>query len=257
MARKKKHEEHENLERWLVSYADFITLLFAFFTVMYATSQQDAAKYKQAAEAISRSFLSSGGIFPLKGSPMTPFEKPPDKGSRVPPAEEKGKFSKEEEAAMSRMKEKLEGLYTQASGLTPGTGDIEIFKFENGYKIRIGEELLYRPGSDRLKRENVGFLLGLGKQLARAGFPIQVEGHADSRELASGRSTWDLSLSRSHNVVRFLVEGAAFPKSKISIVGFGDTHPISDNSSPEGRAKNRRVEIAVLTGGEPITDQAW
>ncbi len=82
MARRKKHAaEHENLERWLVSYADFITLLFAFFTVLYAISQQDKAKYQKAVDNIQRSFLSAGGIFPLKGSPFTPFERPPGKGS--------------------------------------------------------------------------------------------------------------------------------------------------------------------------------
>ena len=96
MGRKKKHgEEHENLERWLVSYADFITLLFAFFTVMYALSLQDKSKYKTAVENIQRSFLNGGGILPLRGSPFTPFEKAPDQGSQTPPdVTEDGKFSR-------------------------------------------------------------------------------------------------------------------------------------------------------------------
>src|ERR1041385_3985800 len=97
--RKKKHDdEHVNLERWLVSYADFITLLFAFFTVMYALSLTDKAKYKAAVKNIQRSFLSGGGVFPLRGSPFSAFEKPPDRGSAVPPeASELGKYSKQEE----------------------------------------------------------------------------------------------------------------------------------------------------------------
>jgi flagellar motor protein MotB len=100
--RKKHHEEHENLERWLVSYADFITLLFAFFTVLYAISQKDKKTYQKTVENIQRAFLSAGGIFPLKGSPFTPFEKPQDTGSVVPPSPtEPGNQSKNETGAPS------------------------------------------------------------------------------------------------------------------------------------------------------------
>src|SRR3954462_7775106 len=97
---KKPPEEHENLERWLISYAVFITLLFAFFTVLYALSQTDKAKYQKAVENIQRSFLSAGGIFPLKGTPFQPFEKPPNRGSQVPPnPQDTGGHSKNNEGA--------------------------------------------------------------------------------------------------------------------------------------------------------------
>src|SRR6188508_1403296 len=81
MAKREHHEEHENHERWLVSYADFITLLFAFFTVLYALSQQDKTKYKDAVENIQRAFTQSGGVFSVRRVPFSPFEKTPDKGN--------------------------------------------------------------------------------------------------------------------------------------------------------------------------------
>lgn len=257
MARKHKHEEEEKLERWLVSYADFITLLFAFFTVMYAISQSDKAKYKQVAESISRSFLSSGGIFPLKGSPFTPFDKPPDKGSSVPPSpREMGHYSKNDMEKLGKIKEQIVTLLEKNTGIRGGSQEVEVFPTEMGFKIRLGESLIFKPGSDKLKREKIPFLFEVGKSLARAGLAIQIEGHTDDREPASGGSL-QLSASRAHNLVKFFIEASEYPKSKISLSGFGDTAPISDNATPEGRSRNRRVEISVLSGSQSINELPW
>ncbi|NDD04157.1 MAG: hypothetical protein EB078_04575 [Proteobacteria bacterium] len=152
MGKKKHHEEHENLERWLVSYADFITLLFAFFTILYALGQTDKSKYKQAVESIQKSFTTSGGIFPLKGNPFTPFDKPADTGSKVPPsAKENGKFSKDEEAMMQRIAEQVRGIFERATGVQSGQDDVEILKTAIGFKIRLGEAMLFAPRSAKLK----------------------------------------------------------------------------------------------------------
>jgi len=258
MAKKHKHEEHENHERWLVSYADFITLLFAFFTVLYALSQSDKAKYQQAAESIQRSFLSAGGVFPLKGTPLTPFQKPPDKGSATPPApNDAGKHSKTDDEAVAKMAENVKGLFEESTGLSLKHGDIDVYRTEEGFKIRMNERLLYKPGSKKLKRDNLPFLYEIGKRLARTSMKVQIEGHSDNQELSGADSHWQLSLARSYNVMRFLVDGAKFPKDKISVSGYGDTMPIADNGTPEGRAKNRRVEIAVLTGKRAISSLSW
>jgi chemotaxis protein MotB len=259
MAIKKKHEEEEKLERWLVSYADFITLLFAFFTVMYALSNSDKAKYKQAAESISASFLSGGGVFPLKGSPFTPFEKPPDKGSEVPPTNtDSGKFSKKmADGDVEKVKEQVQSLFEKSTGLSLSPGQVDVYRTEQGFKIRLAEALLYKSGSDKIKRENTAFLYEIGKRLARLDMKVQVEGHSDDREPASGENNWQLSLSRSYNLVRFLVDGAGFPRKLISVAGYGDTVPIAENKTPEGRARNRRVEISVITGNREVGDLGW
>ena len=257
MARKKVHEEEEKLERWLVSYADFITLLFAFFTVMYALSQADKSKYKQAAEAIQRAFLSSGGIFPLKGSPFTPFEKPPDQGSPTPPSPaDMGKFAKADDQAISKLREDIQGLFEKTTGLSLRKGDIDVYKTETGFKIRLQEDVLFKPETDKIRRKNIPFLYEIGKRLARTGLPVQVEGHSDATE-GRNNDPWPLSMGRSYNIVRFLIEASSFPKSSISVGGYGDSRPLASNSTPEGRQRNRRVEISVITNNQPISEMPW
>lgn len=266
MARKHKHEEHENLERWLVSYADFITLLFAFFTILYALSQTDKAKYKNAIESIQRAFMSPGGVFPLRGSPFTPFEKAPDKGSQVPPgANEHGKFSKTEAEMLERIAEQINGMFLSTTGLAAGAGDIEIIRSAEGFKIRLGEAMLFKPGSDKLIREQIPFLYEVGRRLADMNYHIQIEGHSDGLEGRKPASTkkqlytdgWHLSVNRAFNMGRFLAEGANFPVEHLSMAGYGDAYPIAENDSPEGRQKNRRVEISVITPDHSLNDLKW
>jgi chemotaxis protein MotB len=262
MAKKQHHEEHENLERWLVSYADFITLLFAFFTILYALGQTDKAKYQKAIESIQKAFLTTGGVFPQRGSPFTPFEKEQDKGSLVPPAaKDMGPNSKAEQEAMSRIAEQLKGIFERSTGLAADPKELDVVKTANGFKIRMGEAMLFSPNSDKLKREQIPFLFEMGKRLAKLNLPIQVEGHSDKSErLQKGDSNhegWQLSVNRSFNILKFLVEGTDFPKQNISIAGFGDLQPLASNDSPEGRRKNRRVEIAVITPDQNIKDLEW
>jgi chemotaxis protein MotB len=258
---KKKHEEeHENLERWLVSYADFITLLFAFFTVMYALSLTDKKHYKDAIENIQRAFQSAGGVHPLRGAPMVPFEKLPNEGSETPPSPaDKGKMSKSDDGESEKVAEQIRELFEKTTGLTPGVGEIEILKTNDGYKIRLGENMIFKSGSDKLRRETVPFLYELGKRLAGLSFPIQVEGHADALEAhrAKNSSPWQISLSRSNTVAQFLVEGVGFPQKMISLAGFGDTQPLAENTTPDGRMRNRRVEIGIIAPDRDIAKLNW
>ena len=256
--RKRKHEEHENLERWLVSYADFITLLFAFFTVLYATSVSDKAKMQEVAESIQRAFLSSGGLFPLKSVPMiSPFENEPVRKSETPSKDlQTAPFSKADQGMLEKIQENLEGLFEKTTGLALKHGDLEVYRSEQGFKIRLNEALLYRGTSDKIRKEHIPFLYEVGGRLGRLGVKIQVEGHSDNIEPLGPVSNWQLSLNRSYNVVRFLVEASKFPKDKASVAGFGDTRPISPNDSSEGRARNRRVEISVISD-TPVSELPW
>lgn len=263
MAKKKHHEEHENLERWLVSYADFITLLFAFFTVMYALSTTDKEKYKSAVESIQKAFTTSGSIFPLKGSPFTPFDKPADQGSQTPPSlNDSGQLSKNEQALRQRMAEQIKGIFEKATGVNSPESEVEVLKTSLGFKIRLGEAMLFSPRSDKLKRAQAPFLFELGKRLADLELPIQVEGHSDSQEFVNSsekadQAAWELSNKRAFNIVRFLIEGARFPKDKISMGVYGNTQPIAEEDTPEAHAKNRRVEISVSTPDREIPYLNW
>lgn len=263
MPKKRPHEEHENLERWLVSYADFITLLFAFFTVMYALSTTDKEKYKSAAESIQKAFTSSGSIFPLKGSPFTPFDKPADSGSQSPPSpSDSGQHSKEENALRQRMAEQIQGIFEKATGVNSPENEVEILKTSTGFKIRLGEAMLFSPQSAKLKRREAPFLFELGKRLAALELPIQVEGHSDGAEFSGSQSltdqaAWELSNKRAYNIVKFLLDGVKFPRDKISMGVFGNTQPLAEEDTPEAHAKNRRVEISVSTPDREIPHLNW
>jgi chemotaxis protein MotB len=260
MGRKKGHqEEHENLERWLVSYADFITLLFAFFTVLYALSMQDKVKYKDAVENIQRAFLSAGGMFALKGHPFTPFEKAPDRGSVVPPRpDDLGQFSKmEQEEVVERVAEQIRGIFKQSTGLGLKAGQLEVYKTQSGYRIRLGEYLLFGPGSDKIRRQSIPFLFEVGKRLKRLDRQISIEGHSDSAPLATTEANWQLSLGRAFNVTQFFLVGVQFPHTKISVSGYGDSKPIADNSTSEGRQRNRRVEIVINVEEQTMEKFSW
>lgn len=248
MRRRKKHvEEPENLERWLVSYADFITLLFAFFTVLYALSQTDQKKYKKAVENIQRSFLSAGGIHALRGAPFVPFNKPLDRGSEVPPSPEdsRGEFSKAPHNSIEKIRMQIRGLYEKTTGLEMTNNDVSVYKTETGWKIRLGEYVLFKAGNDKISPTSIPFLYEMGKRLKKLQLPVQVEGHADQTIGSSEDENWDLSMARAYNVMKFLVAAVEFPKDKLSMASYGDTRPVASNDTVEGRARNRRVELSI------------
>jgi chemotaxis protein MotB len=258
MARKKHPEEHENLERWLVSYADFITLLFAFFTVLYALSQTDKTRYQKALENIQRAFLSAGGVFPLRGSPFVPFEKPVDRGSAVPPSPaEQGPYSKADNDALEQVRAQVEGLYQRTTGLGLQKNDVEVIRTEEGFKIRLGEYVLFGPGSDKIRRESLPFLYEMGKRLVNVQGTVQVEGYTDSSSARGDNSNWHLSANRAFNMAKFLVEGVRFPQDRLSIAAYGEARPVASNATPEGRARNRRVEISILTKDTKAEKLLW
>jgi chemotaxis protein MotB len=259
MAKKKHVEEHENLERWLVSYADFITLLFAFFTVLYALSQQEKVKYKDAVENVQRSFLSAGGIFSLKGFPFSPFERAPDRGTPTPPSpQEKGAFSKSEDKEfIAGIEDQISGAFEDTTGMNLEPGAVEVVQSDDGVRIRLGEYLLFRPGSSKIKTENIRFMYEVGKRLKTLGVELEVEGHSDTSPHVSKEANWQLSIERAFNVVQFMVEGAKYPMDKISLSGFGDSRPIAGNDSETGRDRNRRVELVLKMPNRNGEKSAW
>lgn len=259
MPRKHKHPEHENLERWLVSYADFITLLFAFFTVLYALSQQEKVKYKDAVQNVQRSFLSAGGIFSLKGFPFSPFERAPDRGTPTPPApQEKGPFSKSEDKEFVRgLEDQINGAFQDTTGMSLEPGAVEVIATDDGIRIRLGEYLLFRPGSAKIRSENMNFMYEVGKRLGKLGVDLEVEGHSDQTGHVSKEENWKLSIERAFNVVQFMVEGAKYPMDKISLAGYGDTRPVADNATDKGRERNRRVELVLKVPNREQEKLGW
>ena len=248
MAKKKKEEAHENLERWLVSYGDFITLLFATFVVLYALSQIDLTEFATLEESIKKAFNApsilegSDSILDSKGASILEASAA---DSTIAPLMLEYISQKYEEQSFEDIKETLEQM--TKNGDMEGV-DAQIT--DKGLLITMKNDLLFYSGSATLTDkalktlDNVGVLIGEKFALHN----IRVEGHTDNQPINTFLfpSNWELSGARSSSIIRYLITRFKFMPNLFTAVGYGDTRPIVDNKTVENRAKNRRVEILVL-----------
>jgi len=226
MAKKHKHPEHENLERWLISYADFITLLFAFFVVMWSM-RVDPPKSVQVVEGIKRAFNSFG-------------EKTAAQETVVALAQAGG----------SPAIFTLEPMYQNIEkGLKQmGIKGATVSKVERGVVIRIPDEALFEPGRAEVKEDFKEQLDKTGVLLKDLPNQIQIEGHTDNIPIHTAvyPSNWELSTARAIAIMRHYVERNDLPPQKFAIAGYSEYRPIDSNDSPEGRSRNRRIDILVI-----------
>jgi len=237
--RRKREEEHENLERWLVSYADFITLLFAFFVVMYAISSLNEGKYRVLSDSLMSAFREQPGsprvvvfeersrdILPGSGRPIGQAGEPGGEGEAM------------KQAARSLMSE-LAPLVQQ--------GQARVEQTDQGLSVELSASTLFASGEANLLAAASAPLTAVARVLAGMDNDIRVEGHSDNVPInvPNYPSNWELSSARAGTVVRMLSErGVA--SERLSAVGFADTRPIDSNATAEGRARNRRVNILIL-----------
>ncbi|CAG0998932.1 Motility protein B [Methylophilaceae bacterium] len=252
-SRPRKFEvERENHDRWLVSYADFITLLFAFFVVMYAVSAVNQNKYEQLANSLGSAFgttravqnieqegtSSPGGAYEPKKLQMgSSFIKPfPALKSR------NDKWLREREAMTAMALDVSRALSSLSD-----QGKVRVVQNNRGIRIDIESSILFAPGSAELENSSLEPLLEVAALLVDKPHAIQVEGHTDTFPIHNYLfySNWELSAVRASSVVRLLaLNGVA--EHRLSAVGYGSSQPVTDNETAEGRAKNRRVSIMVL-----------
>jgi chemotaxis protein MotB len=255
MRKKRAHEEHENHERWLVSYADFITLLFAFFVVLYATSSQNEEKEKKFEENVRAEFKlavvgggqagvgSSFGSGGLLGNVIDSLDAFPSKG--------KGALE---------VRDFLERALRK--NLTPEERQqyVANLKTDNGgVRLSLAAQELFAADSVKLKPQAMHALESISQILIKSPYHIQVEGHTDRSEEPPGQAVgrqqaiqprenaWDLASLRATQIVRYLIKVHKLPASQLSAVSYGDTRPVASNSTEEGRSKNRRIEFYILT----------
>jgi chemotaxis protein MotB len=231
--RKKKPPEHVNHERWLISYADFITLLFAFFVVMFAVSQVDAKKMGRFTEAFSKAV--GINVLPQQGeSILSGGQTPDDTGT----GEE------------STIKD-LEGLKAALDNLARGADalqlqGLQVFRRRNELVLRLPEALLFDTGEARIKDGSLGTIKIIAPQLRDRNVEIRVEGHTDNRPIASGRfrSNWELSTARGIAVM-IILAGEGILESRLSVGGYAEFRPVAPNTTDDGRKQNRRVDLVV------------
>ena len=249
MARRKKHEdEAENHERWLVSYADFMTLLFAFFVVMYAVSSVNEGKYRVLSNALGSAF-GQPRIAPPTLTPTLPQSqtmpqlapRPLQLGGSKPRANEGLRREREKMTAMARhLLDALAPLVKR--------GKVRVTQSARGISLEINASVLFAAGEARLTEESSQALIAVAGVLKDDDHMIQVEGHTDPVPIATAMfpSNWELSAVRASSVVRLFVEhGVA--KQRLTAVGYGETRPLGLNDTPEERQRNRRVEVMILS----------
>lgn len=255
MARRKRHEEHENHERWLVSYADFITLLFAFFVVMYAISSVNEGKYRVLSETLETVFTKPN----RSADPIQIGELSRGEGPRVasPGAPEVPTFDielpeipQETEPVKDNSIEDIEQLNEQLSSALSvliENDDVIIKQTDDWLEVEIKSNFLFGSGEARLASDAVPVIGQIADVLAPVANPIQVEGFTDNIPITTPRfpSNWELSASRAASVVNLMSRFGVEPE-RMSAIGYGEFKPIADNDTEIGRQKNRRVVLVIL-----------
>ncbi len=239
--RKKKPPEHVNHERWLVSYADFITLLFAFFTTLYAISTVDQKKVGKMMFSMRTAFNLDffrgvpGEAMPMTGNPVTVIE-----GPKPAPAGDGNGGTERYNQLVAELRALAEDPQLK--------GRIEIREEKRGVVIALSEAAFFQSGSADLQKGTAAALELVGRKLKGQGYDIVVEGHTDNVPVRSRtyHSNWELSTARATSVVSYFVEQGEHDPQKLAAAGYGEHRPVASNDTPEGRTRNRRVDIVVL-----------
>jgi chemotaxis protein MotB len=259
MVRRPHEEEDDNPERWLVSYADFITLLFAFFVVMYSVSSVNQGKYKELTNAINVAFTNnkpkqeadkSPADNATAGDQTTANALQPPLPSTLPT--EAQQLEVDTMTQLGKEISKQLSLYIKA-------GKARIIQNSRGLRIDIKDDILFNNGSADLLEKAKPILNAIAKPLLMSNHAILVEGHTDNSPIyiqnAAFFSNWELSAVRASSVVNTFSE-VGIENIRLSALGYGPSQPITDNITPEGREANRHIAIMVLYDSLYIVDDA-
>lgn len=246
MSRKRK-AGHVNHERWMVSYADFVTLLFAFFVVMFASSRQDHRKAQQAESSIRTAFQTMG-VFPSASRDTTLSS------IVVPPAH--AIPSEGDLEAMALAMEDLHNLkHRMDLVLAPqiANGMVAVNLGRTGLLISLSSAGFFQSGSAVPIASSVPALDKIGHAIATTPYDVRIEGHTDNVPIHNAQysDNWELSTARATALTRLFIEKEGIVPDRLSAAGYAQYHPVASNLTQEGRSRNRRVDIIVLPTREP------
>ena len=250
MSRRHKQQEHENHERWLVSYADFITLLFAFFVVMFASSQTDKSKARQISEAVEKALADGksvgvppavakilGGTVDDKGQGNAQMKGPggAQRASKEAPPDDVVELMPSLKVLSSKLEEEIK------------SGKVEVSLEPRGLVVSLKQAAFFPSGADIIDPATYPTIAKLADALNAVANPVRIEGHTDSQPIhtARFRSNWELSAARAIAMMEVLVTRFGVDESRMGIVGLANNDPEATDETPEGRAKNRRVDVII------------
>jgi chemotaxis protein MotB len=284
--RRRRHGQREadkalhnhQTDRWMVSYADFITLLFAFFVVMYAMSSVNETRYRALSGALSTAFspgddgIASGGFSPTPQGPVTapskampsttevkpaaasveaPVEVPKPPAPAEPPTDPVVRAELQREAERVERMQRLAAKMEQNLQKMVRDGQVNVTRGARGIAIEINAAVLFDPAHAELKPASLPALRSLAEVLTGFVEPLQIEGHSDDIPIATReyKSNWELSAARAASVGRFLIDQGIAP-GRIGIAGYAEYRPLVGNTTAETRARNRRVTLLILSADD-------
>jgi chemotaxis protein MotB len=252
---RRKAPAHANHERWLVSYADFITLLFAFFVVMFASTQGDKNKAKDVSDSVRQALEhgpfsaaisavlgrgkhesnapTSGAATGERENPNAPAEHPPDLAKSLDTL--------------------MKGLDADVKG-----GKLQLRLDSRGLIISLREKGFFASGDSAVAPESLPMLAKIAAVVQSLPNPVRLEGHTDARPIHTSRfhSNWDLSAARSIAMLELLRDRFQIPTSRMAVAGYAENYPADTNDTEEGRAHNRRVDLVLLSNGALTSEPA-
>lgn len=255
MALRRRPRPPENHERWLVSYADFITLLFAFFVVMFASSQTDRSKARQMSSAVRNALENGSGMAPSvarilggtvddKGIGNAQMRGPggAQHTSKEPPGENTAELLPSMQRLSSELQDELK------------LGKVEMKLEPRGLVISLKQATFFPSGGDDIAPETYSTVNKLAEMIRSLPNPIQLEGHTDAQPIHNSRfrSNWELSAARAIAMLELLHEHFDISPDRFAVVGRADTSPVDSNETEEGRRRNRRVDIVIVNMHEPV-----
>lgn len=226
-------------DRWVIPYADFVTLLFAFFTALYAVTSSDPGQLPTVAAAMREAVSGAPGVLVGDDRPLDPaVVRSPEAGAAAPADTLREAIERElhEDLAAKRL---------------------ELIEDRRGLVLAIPEALSFANGSADLSAPSEAVMARVGRVLQGVPNGIRVEGHTDDTPIGTTQfaSNWELSTARATRVVAFFVSTAGIPAARLSAAGYSQFHPRADNALPEGRARNRRVDIVILNEATQATEE--
>ncbi|MGA7409912.1 MAG: flagellar motor protein MotB [Bryobacteraceae bacterium] len=253
--RNKNTGHHANHDRWIVSYADFVTLLFAFFVVMFATANADKGKARAVGESV-RAALEEGRMSNVgdairqalsRDGTTSPVHKrdvaKKANGDREAPSmeEQSARAYLELRPLMDKLKKQLQAEVQK--------GDVEVHMEPRGLAISFKQAALFASGEDRLKTSAFGAIGKVGGAIRDLPNQARLEGNTDNVPIHNERfrSNWELSAARSIALLNLLIDRFQVPPERLGVAGYADVAPVASNATEEGRARNRRVDVVILS----------
>lgn len=232
----RRRDDHDHLDRWMVSYADFITLLFAFFVVMYAISSVNEGKYRVLSESLGSAF---------RAAEIAPAGKPDPAAARVAPPPSAQPPADNKQIQTERMKGLADDILAAMAPLVK-QGQVSVIESERGITVEINESVLFPEGQVLLESGAVRAIQAVAQVIAPSEFPVTIEGHTDNRPIRTPQfpSNWELSAVRATTVLRLFIDAGVAP-GRLTAIGYGDQRPVANNATADGRSRNRRVAIQI------------